>query len=107
MSTIAISLLSPARLALRWWVRELTGLVPARLRSASKRSGSLLLQIEEPHLELLYEASRRSSLLGKIALNSSSEAFTVAKAILRNAGLSRAISRGSVGPEGQLESAFG
>jgi general secretion pathway protein L len=97
MSTIAVSLLSPARSTFRWWVRELTGLVPARMRSASRRSGSLLLQIEESHIELLYEASRRSTLLGKIALNSSTQALSDAKTILRKAGLSRAISRGSVG----------
>jgi general secretion pathway protein L len=96
MTAIAFSLLSPARSAFRWWVRELTGLVPARLRSASRRSGCLLLHIEESHFELLYQASRRATFLGKIALNNWSEAVTDAKAIFRKAGLSRAISRGAV-----------
>lgn len=97
MSAIAISLLSPVRSVFLWWVRELAALVPARLRPASKRSDSLLLQIDGLHLELFHDASSRSTLLGKIAIGNSSEASTEAKAILRAAGLSRAISRGSVG----------
>ncbi|WP_119681587.1 PilN domain-containing protein [Indioceanicola profundi] len=68
------SFLQPAKVAAAWWLSELAGLVPDRLRSLPRQGGRLVLRLGTNGADLLVEGGRESKLAGHITFQEANRA---------------------------------
>jgi general secretion pathway protein L len=90
-------LIAPAEAFVRWWVGELTALVPARLRFASDRSERLVLLVGKTETEASLESPRNVVALGPIRLDKSADEHGELQALVPGGRLRRALSKGRLG----------
>lgn len=94
---------APARLFgpvlgfVRWWIEELAGLIPARLRLSSHYSEQLVLLFENEVGTFLLEDGRNATTLGTITLDGQPDRTAQLHDILRRHRILRALTHGKIG----------
>jgi len=94
MTTIAAQVLTPIRAILRWWLSEIAGLVPAKLKHLSVNFERLVIRLERADGVISVESPRAVRTLGSIHFGGQDDPRQQLQSILRQCGLSRALSRG-------------
>lgn len=95
--TIATQVVALIQASCRWWFNELGGLVPARFKRLSANAERLVVLIAGAEGLLFLEGPRAVDALGRIPLGGQTDSREQLHSILRQRGLSRAVSRGRLG----------
>jgi general secretion pathway protein L len=98
MTSAARHIAALLRAAIAWWLGELAGLVPRRLRQRlAADTDWLVLLPGEGEIELRLEAAQTSRQLGRLSLRADEEPHGALASILRRAGIERAVRDGRLG----------
>lgn len=97
MASAAARVVAPVRAAFGWWVGELAGLVPRRLRQGlATTSDRLVLAVHGDSLDVFVETTRSIKPLERIDLGADSDPQRQLASLLRQHGLQRALREGKL-----------
>jgi general secretion pathway protein L len=94
MMTVVTQVFVSVRTLFRWWLSELAGFIPDRLKRISDNADRLVIESAGPDAVLLLESRNTVSTVGRIPLAEQVDSRQQLQSILRQRGLLRALSRG-------------